>query len=102
MLDTQAEEMRSARLPLVAASPSPSSINGFTSPMRRRLILFDIDGTILNAKGLGVRSLLGAMQEVFGRTFSVRGVLFAGQTDPTIVSSILEKNNVPLDDPRIK
>ena len=65
---------------------------------QKRLVLFDIDGTILHAKGIGAQALLGAMQQVYGRTFSSKGVVFSGATDPSIVASIFEQNNCAFDE----
>lgn len=54
-----------------------------------RLILFDIDGTLLEC-GPQVREILSAtVQEVYGTTGSVDWFDFAGRTDPGIVLDIL-------------
>jgi len=55
-----------------------------------RLILFDIDGTLLDC-GPQVRQILGAtLEEVYGRTGSVDWFDFAGRTDPGIVLDVLK------------
>ncbi len=54
--------------------------------MRRRLILFDIDGTLLRPQGIGRRSLDRAFSERFGRAGIFEGVGFHGRTDPDIVA----------------
>ena len=55
-----------------------------------RLILFDIDGTLLEC-GPQVRMILSAtLQEIFGRTGSIDWFDFAGRTDPGIVLDVLK------------
>ncbi len=54
-----------------------------------RLILFDVDGTLLNAGGAGARALLAAIDEVFDRPVSTDSHSFAGKTDPQIAKELL-------------
>lgn len=54
-----------------------------------RLVLFDVDGTLLNC-GPQVRPLFAAaLREVFGRTGDLDGYSFAGKTDPRIVLDLM-------------
>jgi phosphoglycolate phosphatase-like HAD superfamily hydrolase len=54
-----------------------------------KLVLFDIDGTLVNC-GPQVRPLFAsALEEVFGRTGDVDGYNFAGRTDPRIVIDLM-------------
>jgi phosphoglycolate phosphatase len=54
-----------------------------------RLVLFDIDGTLLDC-GRQVRPLFaGALEQVFGTTGDVDGYDFAGKTDPRIVVDLM-------------
>lgn len=55
----------------------------------RRLILFDIDGTLLSADGVGKRAVRDAMLEVFGTTGPIGEYSFAGRTDPQIAHALL-------------
>jgi phosphoglycolate phosphatase-like HAD superfamily hydrolase len=55
----------------------------------RRLVLFDIDGTLLTADGAGRRAIRDALQEVFGTTGPVGRYDFAGRTDPQIARDLL-------------
>ena len=55
----------------------------------RRLILFDIDGTILNTDGSAARAFRRALEEVFGTSGPTRGYSFAGRTDPQIAIDLL-------------
>lgn len=56
---------------------------------RRKLVLFDIDGTILLSRGAGRRAVLAAMADLLPPADSVRGVRFDGKTDPQIVAELL-------------
>ncbi|HEX5724307.1 MAG TPA: HAD family hydrolase [Longimicrobiaceae bacterium] len=55
----------------------------------RRLVLFDIDGTLLFADGAGKRAVRDAMLRVFGTTGPIGAFSFAGRTDPEIVHHLL-------------
>jgi phosphoglycolate phosphatase-like HAD superfamily hydrolase len=60
-----------------------------------RVILFDVDGTLLDARGAGSRALLAAVAEIYGRSFHRNGVAFAGRTDRAIVADLLAANGIP-------
>jgi phosphoglycolate phosphatase-like HAD superfamily hydrolase len=65
--------------------------------MTPKLILFDVDGTLIDAAGAGRRAMERAFREVFAvdgfeRTASVP---FAGRTDPTILEAIAAALAVP-------
>ncbi len=55
----------------------------------RRLILWDIDGTLLRADGAGRNAVRDALVEVFGTTGPIGGYSFAGRTDPEIVRHLM-------------
>lgn len=55
----------------------------------KRLVLFDIDGTLLSAGGAGARAVREAMLEVYGETGSIGGYNMGGRTDPQIVRELL-------------
>ena len=58
--------------------------------MTRRLILFDIDGTLLLSGGAGRRAIMGALAEELGVAGSgLDRIRFDGKTDPQIVSELL-------------
>ncbi len=59
--------------------------------MKPRLVLFDIDGTLLSSKGAGGRALKGALKEVFGRLGPIDDYSFAGRTDPQIVLDLMKR-----------
>lgn len=54
-----------------------------------RLVLFDIDGTLLLSRGAGRRAVLRAMEGMLPPPEAIRGVRFDGKTDPQIVSELL-------------
>lgn len=57
--------------------------------MTPRLLLFDVDGTLLRADGVGREALRGAMRRVFGETGPIDEFDFHGRTDPAIVRGLL-------------
>ncbi len=61
-----------------------------------RLLLFDIDGTLLRIRDGRIRGLVEEiLQEVFGRYISSRGYAFAGKTDPQIFRDLARLGGVP-------
>lgn len=63
----------------------------------RRLLLFDIDGTLIDSGGAGIQSLKDVLQQQFGITDDLRGVEVAGKTDTGIVHQILRKMRIPVE-----
>ena len=61
----------------------------------RRLVLFDIAGTLLSADGSGKRAIHAALMEVFGTTGPIGSYSFAGRTDPEIVRDLLSADGIP-------
>jgi phosphoglycolate phosphatase-like HAD superfamily hydrolase len=61
----------------------------------RKLVLFDIDGTILLTAGAGRRAILTAIREDVGGTSVLPHVRFDGKTDPQIVTELLEAAGEP-------
>jgi phosphoglycolate phosphatase-like HAD superfamily hydrolase len=62
---------------------------------RKRLLLFDIDGTLIHSGGAGVHALKSAFKERFGIDDDLHGIEIAGMTDSGIVVSILNKHEIP-------
>ncbi|HET7237848.1 MAG TPA: HAD family hydrolase [Terrimicrobiaceae bacterium] len=62
---------------------------------KRRLLLFDIDGTLITSGGAGEGALMDAMQQRFGITEDLSGITIAGATDALIAQWMLEKNGLP-------
>ena len=68
--------------------------------VRRRLVLFDIDGTLLLSGGAGKRAILAAIADVAGiEGEALHGVRFDGKTDPQIVTELFEAAGTPLGGP---
>jgi phosphoglycolate phosphatase len=54
-----------------------------------KLVLFDIDGTILLSSGAGRRAIVGAITEEIGDRGPLDHIPFGGKTDPQIVAELL-------------
>jgi len=54
-----------------------------------RLVLFDIDGTLVSAGGVSARALVAALVETFGTAGSIEGYDYSGKTDPQIVRELM-------------
>src|SRR5881227_3212970 len=63
--------------------------------MEKRLLLFDIDGTLIHSGGAGVEALKRALTERFGIKDDLHDIEIAGMTDSGIVISILKKHQIP-------
>lgn len=50
----------------------------------KKLVLFDIDGTLVLTGGAGMRAMNDAFEDVFGVTDAIAGVVLAGRTDRAI------------------
>jgi len=63
--------------------------------MQKRLLLFDIDGTLIHSGGAGVEALKLALTERFGIKDDLHDIEIAGMTDSGIVISILRSHKIP-------
>ena len=64
----------------------------------KKLVLFDLDGTLINAFGAGRTALCRAMKELYGQTPVFEHVLISGRTDLdnfSIVYALLHKGKKP-------
>ena len=57
-----------------------------------RLVLFDIDGTLIRTNGAGVRAFELAVRDEFDIADGTKGVSFAGRTDSSLVREILVRH----------
>lgn len=59
-----------------------------------RLVLFDIDGTLIDSGGAGVRALDLAMKDLFAIENAFQGISMAGKTDTQIMREGLAKHSL--------
>ena len=59
-----------------------------------RLILFDIDGTLISTDGAGVKAFGRVFDEIFGLPNATKYMTFAGRTDRRLVREIFEANDI--------
>ena len=59
------------------------------------LLLFDVDGTLISAKGAGKRAMHRALLEVYGHAGPIDSYDFRGKTDPQIMTALLGAGGVP-------
>jgi len=62
--------------------------------MQQRLLLFDIDGTLIHSGGAGIYALKNALAERHGIRDNLEDIEIAGMTDSGIVLSILNKHKI--------
>jgi phosphoglycolate phosphatase len=67
----------------------------------KRLLLWDIDGTLINSGAAGVHALIRATIERFGGDGDLTGIEIAGRTDTGIAHQILEKYGQPITDDNV-
>ena len=72
-----------------------SPIRSRRSAIAKRLLLFDIDGTLIHSGGAGVRALKCSFKERFGIDDDLHDIEIAGMTDSGIVVTILSKHKIP-------
>jgi len=59
-----------------------------------RLLLFDIDGTLLTSGGAGEQALRDAMKARFGEQEDLKGIVLAGATDAAIARELLSRKGI--------
>ncbi len=59
-----------------------------------RLVLFDIDGTLIRTGGAGVEAFARAFAEVFGTRGGTERIRFAGRTDVSLVREMMTLSGV--------
>ncbi|MFZ5629122.1 MAG: HAD family hydrolase [Spirochaetota bacterium] len=60
----------------------------------RRVYLFDIDGTLVDAQGMGGKAFRRAVREVLSHDLGWQGRDFAGQTDAGLFNRILDETGM--------
>ena len=61
----------------------------------RRLVLFDVDCTMIDAHGAGGRAMFRAMEELYGVRGELDGYSFHGRTDPAIIFDLATRWGAP-------
>src|SRR5258706_14127351 len=64
----------------------------------RKLILFDIDGTLVLTGGAGIRAMNRACEELVGHPLALAGLPVAGRTDRIILTDVVARAGHTLDD----
>lgn len=59
-----------------------------------KLLLFDIDGTLVNSGGAGKRAMERAFEKVWGAPEAFQGISLMGRTDTSILREALERQHV--------
>ena len=59
-----------------------------------KIILFDIDGTLIHSGGSGMRAMTLAFEEVFGIEKGINGIQLAGRTDTLILMDAFERTDI--------
>jgi phosphoglycolate phosphatase-like HAD superfamily hydrolase len=67
-----------------------------------RLILFDIDGTLVLTGGAGMRAMNRACEDLVGHGDALKGVALAGRTDWIILHDVLTRHGMSLDAARLE
>ncbi len=62
-----------------------------------RILLFDIDGTLLLTNGGGSGALRIAIEQEFGIAAACTNISFSGRTDRSLFAELLERNRLPTD-----
>ncbi len=57
--------------------------------MSKKLVLFDIDGTLVRVRGISRQSLIDALREVFGTEGTAATHNFAGKLDSVIIKEVM-------------
>src|SRR6185436_8770500 len=63
-----------------------------------KLVLFDIDGTLVLTGGAGLRAMNRACAELVGHADALSGIPVAGRTDRIILADVVARMNRVLDD----
>ena len=64
--------------------------------MDATVVLFDIDGTLLDMRGAGRRSFVRALKTIFGWDDDIQYINFAGNTDLNVLLQVAEHHGVEL------
>ncbi len=62
-----------------------------------KLVLFDIDGTLLDSGGAGSRALNAAFLQMFSIDNAFQGIRMGGKTDTEIIREAIERHGINMD-----
>jgi len=65
-----------------------------TKSVQKIALLWDIDGTLLNTKGVAAKQLIASFREVTGKESSISPGQYSGFTDYEIVLDLLQKSEI--------
>lgn len=68
------------------------------NPILTRLVLFDIDGTLVLTGGAGARAMTLALRDTLGVENGFEGIAMPGRTDQIILQDALERGGHPNDE----
>lgn len=63
--------------------------------MAKKLLLFDIDGTLVRSNGAGRETMVWALTKLFGTAGPIDSYSMDGKTDPRIVTDLLTAAGIP-------
>jgi phosphoglycolate phosphatase len=69
---------------------------------RVKIVLFDIDGTLIRTGGAGVRAMNRAFEDIFGSARALDGIPMAGRTDMSILMDASSRAGVEITDERLR
>lgn len=61
----------------------------------KKLLLFDIDGTLIRSNGAGRQTLAYALEKLFGTAGPLESYNMSGKTDPRIITDLLTAVGIP-------
>ena len=61
----------------------------------QKLLLFDIDGTLVRTAGAGKKAMERAYMEVFGRKDGLHDISMMGRMDPSILREAMKNHQIP-------
>ncbi|HEX7615136.1 MAG TPA: HAD family hydrolase [Thermoanaerobaculia bacterium] len=77
------------------AKPAPTAGRVVGAVKARRLVLFDVDGTLLSTGPSARTAFQTALEDVFGTSGHIDGYAFEGRLDPLIVTDLMRAAGVP-------
>lgn len=87
----------SALEPGSASAPGPAVVPGPAAGPGSALVLWDLDLTLLDPAGFGSRMITPVLADILGRE-PLMGASFAGRTDHAILTDLLVRNGMAVDD----